>query len=200
VFLQGKYTDDAATAWLTFQFAPNPIPFSDDYKQEADAWRVATKGLSAGEHQVRFEFWGADGAFKTKQPLSVGEFTLVVNSGDRISAGGQFPQDSYSGNDVQSVKSSLKSALVGPVAKNANEILDIAITSDWQYGTYQVTKQRYRTIVGTVLWADKDNDQVCRYTSYKFVSDQSTSNQWGALRYKAFCLNCAEGDAECKQK
>ena len=90
----------------------------------------------------------------------------------------------------------MKKALTGPVAKNANEIFKVAIISDWAYGTYQYTRKSYRTIMGTFLWEDKDADKVCRYTSYKFISDSLGNNQWTPVRYKAFATQ-PEGDVEC---
>ena len=54
-------------------------------------------------HQRLIKYPAVRYLFITKKPLSVGEFTLVINKGDRISAGGKFPEDSYSGSDSNSI-------------------------------------------------------------------------------------------------
>ena len=84
-----------------------------------------------------------------------------------------------------------------PVAKSPAEILKVAVTSDWKYGLYLVTRQRFRKINGTVLWHDTDGDGVCRFVTYKFVSDHAGGRNWTPLRMRAFCNGCAEGDVRC---
>jgi len=88
----------------------------------------------------------------------------------------------------------MKKALVGPVTKSADQILDIAVTGNWAYGRYTDTKIRYRKIRGSVLWADTDNDKVCRYHTYTFFSDEAGGG-WAPLRYRSF--GSPEGEVEC---
>lgn len=199
VFMEGKLTGEAGKTWTTWQLAPNPVPFTENFKTEADAWRTATKGLSSGNHNVRFELWSVLGQFRSRQPISIGEFTLEVNQGDRIAAGTPFPKDSYTGNDLATVRSQILDAVSGSMAKKPEKVLKAAVTSNWKQGMNKITKQRYKTISGTLLWPDKDNDSVCRFTTYNFISDHLEGNNWSPLRFKSFCLNCAEGDTQCQQ-
>ena len=85
-------------------------------------------------------------------------------------------------------------ALLGNVTKSNDEVLDIAVTSNWNEGIYTDTKQAYRKIMGTVLFADKDGDGVSRYTSYIFISNKADGN-WQQLKFKAFNASI-EGWAE----
>lgn len=196
IFYEAYYNDDMGKQWTTWQFSPHLLnPESTDEKEIAASWEKAVRGLSVGEHNIRFEFWGVMGQQRTAEPLSAGEFTLVVNKGERIAVGGKFPSDSYNGSGINEIRSAMKKAIVGPVAKSSSEVLKVSVSSNWKEGVYSDSKRRYRTINGTVLWSDKDNDGVCRYTSYVFISDQNGSG-WSPLRYKGFCNGCPEGDAE----
>jgi hypothetical protein len=197
VFVQSKLNDKAGQTWTTWQFAPNPVPFNDGFKGEADAWRRTTKGLAPGSHKVRFELWGGLGQSRSREPLSVGEFILVVNEGDRIAAATPFPADSYGGGDLEAVRAAMTKAMVGSEARNSDEILKVAVTSEWKEGVYSDTKRLFRGISGVVLWGDKDGDGVCRFLTYNFISDHLGGNDWTPARFKSFCLGCPEGDAEC---
>lgn len=196
VFATGKLNGEAGQSWTTWQFAPNPLPYDDSFKTEAEAWRNTMRGVQPGEHKVRFELWATQGQFKSREPVSIGEFTLLVGKDDRIVAGGSFPADSHSDGDTDTVRAEMMKAIVGPIAK-PGEIHKMAVTSDWRYGVYSDTKRRYRAVSGAVLWRDKDGDGVCRYTSYNFVSEHIGGNDWTPAKYKSFCLNCPEGDVEC---
>ncbi len=196
VFYEAYYNDDMGKQWTTWQFSPHLLnPESADEKIIAKAWEKALRGISAGEHEIRFEYWGVMGQQRTAEPLAKGSFTLVVKKGERMAVGNNFPKDSYSGSDVNKIRSAMKKAIVGPVAKNQNEVQKVAVTSNWKKGVYSDSKRRYRTINGTVLWSDKDNDGIYRFTSYVFISDQNGSG-WTPLRYKGFCNGCPEGDTE----
>ena len=196
-FLSGNFNQAQGETWATWQFAPNPIPFDKDFGREAAAWRRTTGGLAPGTHAVRFELWGIQGQFQSKEPVSIGEFSLVVATGERISAGQSFPKDRYSGSDIEAVRSAMARALVGPVAKKRQEVLDVAVTGNWKEGVYTDSKNRYRKISGTILWTDTNNDSVCRFTTYNFIADHAGGTNWTPLRFKSFCNGCLEGDAEC---
>jgi hypothetical protein len=197
VFLSANLNRSQCETWSTMQLGPNPIPFNDDFSEEAEAWRHTSQGMSPGTHAVRFELWGVQGQYRSREPISEGEFSLIVGSGDRVAAGGQFPEDSYRGSDVEKIRAAMAKAIVGPVAKSPAEVLKVAVVSDWKEGVYTDTKARYRKISGTVLWHDKNNDSVCRFTTYNFLSNHSGGNSWAPLRFKSFCNGCQEGDTEC---
>ncbi len=196
VFASGNFNGEAGETWTTWQFAPNPIPYGESYGDEAEAWRKTTQGLSAGTHDVRFELWAVQGSYRSAEAISVGEFALEVGQGDRVASGVKFPKDSYGGSDLKKIREGMKKALVGPVAKSSDEILKVAVTSDWKTGVYSDSKRRYKTISGTILWHDKDGDGYCRFTTYNFVSNHSGGDNWDALEYKSFCNGCPEGDVE----
>jgi hypothetical protein len=193
-FMHYRQKGKAGETWTTWQFAPNPVPFDNAFKREADAWRHITRGLSPGTHAVRFELWAVQGQFRSREAISVGEFSLVVGEGDRVAAGAKFPVETYSGGDLKQIRAQMKKALVGPVTKSGEQILDMAVTGDWGYGRYTDTKIRYRKIRGAVLWADTDNDKVCRYHTYTFFSDE-VGGGWAPLRYRSF--GSPEGEVEC---
>ncbi|RYH07614.1 hypothetical protein [Tropicimonas sp. IMCC6043] len=197
VFAEGQLQGEAGESWTTWQFAPNPQPFDEAFKAEADAWRATTRELAPGAHEVRFELWSTQGQFTSRQPVSVGEFALMVGEGDRIAAGSAFPSDAHEGGDTEALRAQMLQAIVGPVTKSADEILKIAVTSNWREGVYSDTKRRYRTVSGAVLWRDTDSDGVCRFTTYNFVSDHLGGNDWSPAAFNSFCLSCPEGDVEC---
>ena len=194
VFRDGRHTGKFAEYHTSWQFAPHPVPPDNAFDRESKPWRRITKDLAEGRHSVRFELWGTDAAYRTRKPMAVGEFTLIVGAGERISATGKFPAGSYTGGDLKQIRKQMKKALVGPVTKSADQILDIAVTGNWQYGHHARTKIRYRKIRGAVLWADTDNDKVCRYHTYTFFSDEAGSG-WAPLHYRSF--GSPEGEVEC---
>ncbi|MDP6705150.1 MAG: hypothetical protein QF893_02310 [Alphaproteobacteria bacterium] len=198
VFVEGRYRGKFPQWNTTWQFGPHPVPADKAFEAEANAWRTATKNLSKGRHRIRFEFWSKDGSYRSQGPTAVGEFTLLVGAGERIAATGTFPADSYGGGDLKSIRQQMRKALVGPVTKSADQVLDVSVIGDWAYGRYTDTKIRYRKITGTVLWADSDDDKVCRYNSYVFISDEAGGGKWSPVRYRAFRTGPAhEGDVEC---
>ncbi len=108
----------------------------------------------------------------------------------------KFPEDTYVGKDLEKIRKQMFKALVGPVAKSKNEILKVSVTSDWRPGVYTDTKKPYRKINGTVLWHDKDNDGICRFTTINFIADHLGGEKWTPVRYKSFMTSQA-GDTEC---
>lgn len=197
VFSESKLNGEAGETWTTWQIALNPVPFDNDFQKEAEAWRRVTRLLTPGKHNVRLELWGSQGQFKSREPLSVGEFALHVAKGDRVAAAASFPSDSHNGGDVQALRGAMTTALVGPVAKTPDEVLQVSVTSDWKEGIYRDTKKRYRSVSGAVLWQDTDGDGVCRFVTYNFVSDHLGGSDWTPVKFKSFCLSCPEGDTEC---
>ncbi len=194
-FTSGKLNGQAGQSWKTWQFAPNPIPHDASFQKEADAWRRTTKGLSPGTHDIRFELWAAHGQMRSSEPISVGEFSLTLEKGDRISAGMKFPQDKYSGGDVAQLREQLKKALAtGKISYS--EIVKLAITTDWALNRYSDSKKEYRKISAAVLFTDKDKDGVCRFVTYNFISDKN-GGSWTAPRFDSFCMGCPEGDVDC---
>lgn len=195
VFTTGKLNSKAGESWKTWQFAPNPIPHDAGFQNEADAWRRTTKGLSPGTYNVRFELWAAHGQARSRGPISVGEFSLIVKKGARISAGMKFPEEMYSGNDAAQLREQLKKALAtGKISYS--EIVKLAIAKDWAYNRYSDSKKEYRKISAAVLFTDKDNAGVCRFVTYNFISDKN-GNGWTKPRFHSFCMGCPEGDVEC---
>ena len=196
-FSTGKLNGQAGETWTTWQFAPNPVPYDDSFRSEADAWRRVTKDLSSGTHTVRFELWATQGQLRSREPISIGEFSLIVKQGDRISAGLKFPEETYSGNDADKLNEQLKKAVAtGKISYS--EIVKLAITGDWVVGRYTDSKKEYRKISAAVLFSDKDNDGVCRFVTYNFISDK-TGNDWTPPRFHSFCMGSPEGDVECSE-
>jgi len=103
-----------------------------------------------------------------------------------------FPADNYSDGNVSDIKEQMLKALLGSVIKSTSEITGIAVISDWVEGKYSDTKQAYRKINGTVLFADTDDDGISRFTSYVFNSNKVDGN-WQPLKFKSFCNGCPEG-------
>ncbi len=108
------------------------------------------------------------------------------------------PRSDYKGGGAGTLARQMKSAMVkSAAAKSSKEILKLVPMGRWQDGRYGDTRVQYRKINGMVLWYDKDNDGVCRFTTYKFVKDKKGSG-YGPLRFQAFCNGCAEGWTKCK--
>ncbi len=106
-----------------------------------------------------------------------------------------FPEDDYNKGDLADVKEQMLKALMASVIKNTDEVTGIAVISDWVEGIYTDSKQPYRKINGTVLFADSDGDDISRFTSYVFISNK-VNGDWQPLKFKAFCNGCPEGWAE----
>lgn len=109
----------------------------------------------------------------------------------------KFPASTYKGSGAELAKQMKRAMLASGIAASDAEVQRLVPMGAWQQGRYQVTHVPYRKIDGTVLWHDKDEDGVCRFTTYKFVQDEGASG-WGTLRFKAFCNGCAEGWTKCK--
>ena len=190
-FAEGKVSEKAEQEWTTWQvnLAPDEIKLKES--RIADPWIKLVARLKPGTHTVKLDFFATQGQYRSK-PMASGSFDLVVQEGDSFEAGA-FPENTYAGSDLDSIKEQMKLALDGPVAKNQNEIRDVSVTSDWNYGRYTDTTVEYRKIQGTVLWEDTDGDGVYRYTSYSFIQDKS-GNGWGPLKFKAFVNGGPEGN------
>lgn len=198
VFHQGQYDDDHGKNWTTWQFSPHVLnPDWEEDKIIGTAWEKAVRGLSPGEHSVRFEMWGVSGQFRSSEPMTVGTFTLVVSKGEKVATLAKFPKETYSGNDASQLREQLKKALAtGKISYS--DIVKLAITSNWAYKRYKDSKKEYRMISAAVLFSDKDNDGVCRFVTYNLISDK-TGNGWTAPRFHSFCMGCPEGDVNCSE-
>jgi len=197
VFAKNNFSGKPADHWTTWQFSPKPKKREDGDPKVADKWIKMVRPLAPGEHNIRFEMWPTLGQYKTKKPVAMGKFKLIIAAGDKIKSNAKLPQDTYRGSDKSSIKQKMKQALVGPVAKNSNEIISMGIPSNWKKGIYKKHPRiEYRKITGVALWHDTNNDKLCRYTSYNFIQDKSGSG-WTPLRFQSFCLSCQEGDVEC---
>jgi len=197
VFYEAYYNDEMGKQWTTWQFSPHLInPESAGEKEIATAWEKAVRVLSAGNHTIRFEVWGVMGQQRTAEPLSKGSFTLVVKKGERIATIAKFPEQTYSGSDASGLAKQLKNALISNGKAAASEIKKLAITGNWVMNRYTDSKKQYRKISAAVLFTDKDNDGVCRFVTYNFISDKTNSG-WTAPRFHSFCNGCPEGDVDC---
>lgn len=199
VFLQNRLGEPQAKKWTTLQFSPNPSKPDPGFEQQINqAWHKATRKLAPGSHQIRFEWWGTMGQLRTKNPLTVGEFTLNTAQGERMALAGKFPADVYTGSDLARLKEQMADSLVGPVTKNRAEIKRVAVISKWRHGVYRKTGKSYRMITGAILWADKDGDGVCKYTSYNFISDSLGGDSWTPVRFRSFCTSCPQAEIQCR--
>ncbi|KAA3616982.1 MAG: hypothetical protein D8M58_04710 [Calditrichaeota bacterium] len=197
VFEEGYFNDEMGKTWTTWQFSPHMTPpNTDEEKTTAKAWEKAVRGLSVGEHKIRFDLWGISGTHRSSEPMASGTFTLVVSKGERVATTAKFPKQTYSGSEGTVLANQLKQAMVNGGKASVSEIKKIAITSDWVYNRYTDTKKEYRKISAAILFADKDNDGVCRFVTYNFISDKAGS-VWKAPRFHSFCNGCAEGDVNC---
>ncbi len=106
-----------------------------------------------------------------------------------------FPEDDFDGSGLSDLKEQMLKALLGNVIKSADEATAIAVISDWKEGVYSDTKQPYRKINGTALFADTDDDGISRFTSFVFISNK-IDGDWQPLKFKAFCNGCPEGWAK----
>ena len=109
-----------------------------------------------------------------------------------------FPRSTYRGGGAAMLGRRMRAALLGAkVAKAARDIKRMQPMGNWATGRYTDTRLRYRKITGTMLWRDTDNDGVCRFTTYIFISTR-TGRGWTPLKFKAFCMGCPEGWTRCK--
>jgi len=199
VFYDAYFNDPEGKTWTTWQFSPHLLnPDPGEEQQIGAAWEKAVRGLSAGEHKVRFDLWGVNGTHRSSAPLTSGSFTLVVSKGERIATTAKFPNQSYSGSDGSVLANQLKQAMINSGKASTSEVKKVAITSNWAYNRYTDSKKEYRKISAAVLFADKDNDGVCRYVTYNFISDKAGS-RWTAPRFHSFCNGCPEGDVNCSE-
>ena len=197
VFYDAYFNDPEGKTWTTWQFSPQLFnPDAGEEQQIGTAWEKAVRGLSKGEHEVRFDLWGVNGTHRSSEPLTSGTFTLVVSKGERVSTTAKFPSETYSGSDAAVLSKQLKNALINKGKASASEIKRLAITGNWTFNSYTDSKKKYRKISAAVLFADKDNDGVCRFVTYNFISDKN-GNDWTAPRFHSFCNGCPEGDVDC---
>jgi hypothetical protein len=192
-FAQGKVDEKAEKEWTTWQINLAPDQAKLGEKNIVDAWIKVAARLKPGKHTIKLSFQATLGQYESK-PMAVGSFDIVVAEGASFAAGA-FPASTYQGADLTSLKERMKNALVGPVAKSASEVIDVAVTSDWNHGRYTDTLVEYRKIQGTVLWADSDGDGVNRYTTYSFIQDKQGSG-WSGLRFNAFVNGGLEGNVK----
>ncbi len=92
-----------------------------------------------------------------------------------------------------------KAMLASRNAKTPAEMLKVQVMTGWQSGRFSDTKIPYKKITGMVLWHDKDDDGICRFTSYNFMKTKQ-GRKWGALAFRSFCNGCAEGWTKCPNK
>lgn len=196
VFYETYFNDDEGKNWTTWQFSPHLLnPDAGEEQQIGAAWEKAVRGLSPGEHSVKFELWGVSGTYRSSEPMTVGTFTLLVSKGEKVATITKFPKETYSGNKASQLREQLKKALAtGKISYS--DIVKLAITSNWAYNRYTDSKKEYRKISAAVLFSDKDNDGVCRFVTYNFISDKA-GNGWTTPRFHSFCMGCPEGDVEC---
>ena len=96
----------------------------------------------------------------------------------------EFPGDTYSGGDLGDIKAQMLKVQRDSAKKSSDEVINLSVTSDWTKGIYRDTKQPYRTIRGTVLFADTDGDGASYFTSFKYISDK-VDDEWQPLKLRA---------------
>ncbi len=182
------------TRFTTFQVNLNaPGTVHADRKMRT-SWARTIAKLTPGRHKIRVEVWSMVGAFKTKKPVATGSFVLVKRKGQSIAAG-KLPKAALRS---ASIRKAMRRALRHRrIAKRSGDIRKVVISSRWQHGRYRGTTRRYRKINGTVVWRSKKKGAICRFVTYKFVSDRRGA-RWTPLRFSAFCLGCPEGYTRCR--
>lgn len=193
-FAQGRVSDEVQSNWTTWQL--NLSPDRPELRDAglSNAWAKAVSGLDPGRHLVRLIFHATQGQY-TSIPLAEGQFELQVaaSSSPQIKASQpgpeppppmtSFPTDSYSGDDLDGLKQSIRKALVGPLVKSPQEIADVAVTSNWISGRYTHTKAEYRRIQATILWASKPGRSERQFSSFSFIQTKQGSG-WSTLKLK----------------
>lgn len=199
VFDHDKLSGSAGYEWTTFQFSPRPADASrGNERYMSEKFTKAVQGLAPGKHQVRFEFWGMQGQHRTAKPMAVGGFNLTLANGERLTSQQTFPKDVYAGSDLEALKTDIKKAMLGGVAKSMDEMLDVAVVTDWKNRTYSTPPWRkYRKLTAVILFKDNNNDNLCQYTSYNFTQNEVSPNEYGSLKFQSFCMGCDEAAIEC---
>ncbi len=89
------------------------------------------------------------------------------------------------------------------IAQSDDQILAIAPIGAWQTRSWGQKQNfhSYRTINGTVLWRDDDNDEVCRFTTLVYFQDRSRqgysqTRYWPPQQCKG-AKSCAQGWTSC---
>ncbi|MBW2734200.1 MAG: hypothetical protein JRH20_17565 [Deltaproteobacteria bacterium] len=185
--------------WTTWRFEPRPTKITSDtaYPKVVNGFAKVVAKMQPGKHQIRFEVWVTQGQYRSKGPIAAGGFSYRRGKNDKVVAG-KLPKGFLRGAEERRVLLEMKKALLDRrVAKTPGDIIRIVPSSRWSDGRFTDTKKRYRKIMGTVLWKDKDGDGLCRFTSYKFIKTQR-GRSWTRLAFKGFCNGCPEGDAPCK--
>lgn len=190
-FADGQSSDKVVNNWTTKQLNLAPDDPSVLEPHISDPWIEVAAALKPGTYDIRVVFQATQGQYKSK-PMAEGSFKLTVGANSDFAAG-SFPQSTYTGSDLNTIRDAMKGALVGPVAKSFSDILDVSVTSDWKHGRYTDSLVEYRKIQGTVLWADSNGDGVSRYTSYSFIQTKQGSS-WSALKFNAFVNGGPEGN------
>lgn len=181
--LQDKYNANGANDLnVTISKVINPFPA----KKINFPWSATTL-----EQNIA---WFKEFNSELAQALEKAEEEAEINAVEQNKAKelSDFPEDNYSEGDLADVKEQMLKALVGSVIKNPDEVTGIAVISDWVEGIYTDSKQPYRKINGTVLFADSDDDDISRFTSYVFISNE-VNGDWQPLKFKSFCNGCPEG-------
>ena len=183
--LQDKYNaNDANSLNVALEKVINPFPQSKKHFQWPAAVEQNIAWFNAFQPELKKALEEAESQAEKD--------TEQQNKAKQVS---DFPDDSYGSGDLTDIKKQMLKALFGNVIKSGEEVTAISVTSDWKEGAYSDSKQPYRKIDGTVLFADTDDDGISRFTSFVFIANKANGD-WQPLKYKAFCNGCPEGWAK----
>jgi hypothetical protein len=193
----GQLDIESAAVWTTFRLNLNPVgcDAEGDYPK---GWAKFVRSLAPGTHEIEIQVYGQLGAYYTAEPVARGTITLTRAPGEDPSSV-SIPKDAWTGKGRAKVEKDIRSALLKTdLASGPKDIVQVVITSsDWTEGRFEVTRQPYRKVTATILFADSNADGACRYTSYNFLSKGKRTG-WTPLGFDSFCLNCADGEMTCK--
>lgn len=108
-----------------------------------------------------------------------------------------FPTDKYTGKEnLNDLKQQVKNALINNKT-NADDIINVAITSGWKSGFMPLSNVPFRTIKASALYKDNyygaDSDGLCLFNGYTLISVNGAP-----LEYKAVTIS-GGGYANCKK-
>ena len=93
-----------------------------------------------------------------------------------------FPENNFTGDgDLASLQNQATKSLVSNKVAES-DMTNVAITSGWTDGVFPVTKIPFRTIRGSVLFKDTDEDGLCRFNGYTFISVDGADLEYKAVR------------------
>ncbi len=188
---------EAAAVWTTFRLNLNPVgcQAEGDYPK---GWAKFVRSLAPGTHKIEIQVYGQLGAYYTAEPVARGTITLTRAPGEDP-ASVSMPPDAWTGKGRAQIEKEIRAALLKTdLASGPDDILRVSITStEWTEGRFAVTREPYRKLTATILFADSNADEACRYTSYNFLSKGKRSG-WTPLGFDSFCVNCADGEMSCK--